>query len=272
MAAWCGRLLLFAALLLGIVTMHTLGHPASGAGAEAGGMHGAAAEAGPGGGPHTTTGRHPAPAADRPGDHAGTFGAGFGAEPARPVGGAASLYAPSTGRSGPPPPVSAAAAHPAAPVTTLPAVPPVALARPTVPGHHSAVPGDRPDRTTDAAARMDEQAGQAAAVAKLSAVAEGRGPGRSAGNGKVVRTGEQSARTHGGAHASDPAHHTGMDPMSVCLAVLGAALLTLLLTTAALRRRRTVLPVTARALLRALWPVPPPPRHKALARLSVLRV
>lgn len=27
--AWCGRLLLFAALLLGVVTMHTFGHPAA---------------------------------------------------------------------------------------------------------------------------------------------------------------------------------------------------------------------------------------------------
>jgi hypothetical protein len=31
-AAWCGRLLLFAALIAGIVTMHTFGHPASGHG------------------------------------------------------------------------------------------------------------------------------------------------------------------------------------------------------------------------------------------------
>ncbi|MFH9422880.1 DUF6153 family protein [Streptomyces sp. NPDC017529] len=31
-AAWCGRLLLFAALLVGIVGMHTLGHPVGGHG------------------------------------------------------------------------------------------------------------------------------------------------------------------------------------------------------------------------------------------------
>ncbi|MET9295994.1 hypothetical protein [Streptomyces sp. NPDC003077] len=31
-AAWCARLLLFAALIAGIVTMHTLGHPVSGHG------------------------------------------------------------------------------------------------------------------------------------------------------------------------------------------------------------------------------------------------
>ncbi len=31
-AAWCGRLLLFAALIVGIVGMHTLGHPVGGHG------------------------------------------------------------------------------------------------------------------------------------------------------------------------------------------------------------------------------------------------
>ncbi|MFE0048070.1 hypothetical protein [Streptomyces albireticuli] len=123
----------------------------------------------------------------------------------------------------------------------------VALARP-------AVPGDRSDRATDTAARMAEHAGQTVAAAKLS-------------------VGEQSARAHGGPRVSDPAHRTGMDPMSVCLAVLGAALLALvlLLTAAALRRRLAARPA-ARALLRDLWPLPPPPRHKSLARLSVLRV
>ncbi|MEV0371583.1 hypothetical protein AB0I10_17430 [Streptomyces sp. NPDC050636] len=34
-AAWCGRLLLFAALIAGIVTMHTFGHPAGGHGGHA---------------------------------------------------------------------------------------------------------------------------------------------------------------------------------------------------------------------------------------------
>ncbi|PAU47838.1 hypothetical protein CK936_16525 [Streptomyces albireticuli] len=102
---------------------------------------------------------------------------------------------------------------------------------------------------------MAGQAGQAVTAAKLSA-------------------GEQSARAHGGPRVSDPAHRTGMDPMSVCLAVLGAALLALvlLLTAAALRRRLAARPAAARALLRDLWPLPPPPRHKSLARLSVLRV
>ncbi|MFJ8672839.1 hypothetical protein [Streptomyces sp. NPDC093589] len=34
-AAWCGRLLLFAALIVGIVTMHTFGHPMAGHGGHA---------------------------------------------------------------------------------------------------------------------------------------------------------------------------------------------------------------------------------------------
>ncbi|MEU5425466.1 DUF6153 family protein [Streptomyces olivoreticuli] len=81
-------------------------------------------------------------------------------------------------------------------------------------------------------------------------------------------------------HASD--HHAasvhgeshGMDPMSVCLAVLGSALLVLvlLLGAAALRRLAPVPAVVRARLLAALRPIPPPPRHKALARLSVLRV
>ncbi|MEV5377690.1 DUF6153 family protein [Streptomyces nondiastaticus] len=96
------------------------------------------------------------------------------------------------------------------------------------------------------------------------------------------------ARTHAaaGAHpqthsapgaspvADDPLTAPGMDPMSVCLAVLGAALLTLvlLLVTAALGRPAAALASARARLLRPLWPIPPPPRHKSLARLSVLRV
>ncbi|GGX72627.1 DUF6153 family protein [Streptomyces hiroshimensis] len=74
--------------------------------------------------------------------------------------------------------------------------------------------------------------------------------------------------------ADDPLTAPGMDPMSVCLAVLGAALLALvlLLVTAALRRPAAAVAAVRARLLRALWPIPPPPRHKSLARLSVLRV
>ncbi|MFF7727799.1 hypothetical protein [Streptomyces sp. NPDC008001] len=74
--------------------------------------------------------------------------------------------------------------------------------------------------------------------------------------------------------AEDPLTAPGMDPMSVCLAVLGAAFLALvlLLVAAALRRPAAAAAAVRARLLRPLWPIPPPPRHKSLARLSVLRV
>ncbi|MGK5549061.1 DUF6153 family protein [Streptomyces sp. URMC 127] len=112
----------------------------------------------------------------------------------------------------------------------------------------------------------------------------GHPTGHAAGTGHQAGThtaaGMHAQPTHAqqvhspGPTADDPLSSPGMDPMSVCLAVLGAALLALvlLLVTAALRRRAAA-PAAARALLlRALWPIPPPPRHKSLARLSVLRV
>lgn len=46
--AWCGRLLLFAALLFGIVTMHTLGHPTGGHGSMTPAVRMDAAHGGPG--------------------------------------------------------------------------------------------------------------------------------------------------------------------------------------------------------------------------------
>ncbi|MEU1355154.1 hypothetical protein ABZ410_14825 [Streptomyces cinnamoneus] len=62
--------------------------------------------------------------------------------------------------------------------------------------------------------------------------------------------------------------------MAVCLAVLGAGwAVALLLSLGALRRPAATATAAGPAWFsRALWPVPPPPRHKALARLSVLRV
>lgn len=152
-AAWCGRLLLLSALLLGIVTMHTLGHPTGHAGTGTGTGHNRA-------GTHATAGAHV-------------------------VAGAHAV----------------AGAHPQ--THSAPAAP----------------PGASPI-------------------------------------------------------ADDPLTAPGMDPMSVCLAVLGAALLALvlLLVTAALRRPAAAVPAVRARLLRVLWPIPPPPRHKSLARLSVLRV
>lgn len=68
-------------------------------------------------------------------------------------------------------------------------------------------------------------------------------------------------------------HDSGMDPLSVCLAVLGAAL-TLALLYAAVRHRPRGTPVHVPGparLLDALRPHPPPPRA-LLTRLAVLRV
>ncbi|MGK5642034.1 hypothetical protein ACSNOK_27510 [Streptomyces sp. URMC 126] len=91
---------------------------------------------------------------------------------------------------------------------------------------------------------------------------------------------------HRNTPTGSPASHTSpttphhpqpdLNPSSVCLAVLGAgwAVVLLLLASAVLRRPAgRAAGAGPRALgAHALWPVPPPPRRKALARLSVLRV
>ncbi|MEU4995113.1 hypothetical protein [Streptomyces sp. NPDC021622] len=72
--------------------------------------------------------------------------------------------------------------------------------------------------------------------------------------------------------ASSPAGLHGMDPLSVCLAVLGAFTLVLLLKAGLLRPGGFAVPSRALArLLDGLRPNPPPPRI-LLARLSVLRI
>ncbi|MFD0384140.1 hypothetical protein ACFQ2B_23170 [Streptomyces stramineus] len=62
--------------------------------------------------------------------------------------------------------------------------------------------------------------------------------------------------------------------MAVCVAVLGAGFTLALLLALAARTlpAGAAGPSPGARFLRALWPNPPPPRHKALARLSVLRV
>ncbi|QEU94769.1 hypothetical protein [Streptomyces kanamyceticus] len=74
------------------------------------------------------------------------------------------------------------------------------------------------------------------------------------------------------APASEPHHGMSMDPLSVCLAVLGAFTLIVLVRAGLLRPggTRTPLPSPGR-LLPAPRPDPPPPRIR-LARLSVLRI
>ncbi|MFG3256119.1 DUF6153 family protein [Streptomyces sp. NPDC048172] len=90
---------------------------------------------------------------------------------------------------------------------------------------------------------------------------------------------EASTTTHhdGGAHGDTGGHESGMDPMSVCLAVLGVWSAAALLGVAVLlvvRHRSAVdffAAVRARILL-ALRPLPPPPTADRLAALSVLRI
>ncbi|MET7362965.1 hypothetical protein ABZS76_31675 [Streptomyces sp. NPDC005562] len=74
--------------------------------------------------------------------------------------------------------------------------------------------------------------------------------------------------------AADPAPHGGMsmDPLSVCLAVLGAVTLLLLVRAGLLRPGGAFAPSPApRRIRHALRPDPPPPRI-LLAHLSVLRI
>ncbi|MGG7575970.1 DUF6153 family protein [Streptomyces sirii] len=80
----------------------------------------------------------------------------------------------------------------------------------------------------------------------------------------------QADRPDPGAHHPTPLG--GMNPMSVCLAVLGAGFLVLLLGGAFVRGPADV-PATALARLpHALRPIPPPRRRTLLAQLSVLRI
>ncbi|MFI9026158.1 hypothetical protein [Streptomyces sp. NPDC053560] len=96
-----------------------------------------------------------------------------------------------------------------------------------------------------------------------------------AADAPAARTPVAQAPPHDGhRHAAAPGPH-GLDPGSVCLAVLSVWPLALLAAAGLLvRRRRPGLSAAALArLLRALWPIPPPlPRQRRLARLAVLRV
>ncbi|MFF0742655.1 hypothetical protein ACFYVL_19885 [Streptomyces sp. NPDC004111] len=193
-SAWGGRLLLFAALLFGIVTMHTLGHPAE----EHGGGHGAM-DTGTVASSTATTGHTGTTVSTQhtgATDHAARTGSHERPHEPRPA--AHAMPGPASGATGP----AATAATLAAPVTAL-----------------------------------------TAAVATVTA-------------------------------ATSPAGSPhGMDPMSVCLAVLGAWGVALLGAWLVVRRAAAtdLVRVVRGALLRALWPQPPPPRT-VLARLSVLRI
>ncbi|TGB05967.1 DUF6153 family protein [Streptomyces sp. MZ04] len=99
-----------------------------------------------------------------------------------------------------------------------------------------------------------------------TATAQGLARAHDMGTEPVARTADDTVT------ASSPAGLHGMDPLSVCLAVLGAFTLLLLLRAGLLRPGGFGVP--ARALARpldGLRPRPPPPRI-LLARLSVLRI
>lgn len=168
-SAWGGRLLLFAALLFGIVTMHTLGHPAKEHGSGHGSGHGSV------GTTANTTVTAPLVAGSTPG--------------------------------------TAGLAHEMAPGAT--------------------------GRTHEMAAP----------------------PSGSAATASSPTASSPNSSSH------------GMDPMSVCLAVLGAWGIALLGAWLVVCRAKALdlARVVRGALLRALWPQPPPPRT-VLARLSVLRI
>ncbi|ARF59853.1 hypothetical protein B1H19_33390 [Streptomyces gilvosporeus] len=75
------------------------------------------------------------------------------------------------------------------------------------------------------------------------------------------------------AHRADhPKPVGGMDPSSVCLAVLGAGVLALLLGAAFVHRPTDVPAAVLARLPHALRPIPPPRRRTLLAQLSVRRV
>ncbi|WP_372407069.1 DUF6153 family protein [Streptomyces luteireticuli] len=100
-------------------------------------------------------------------------------------------------------------------------------------------------------------------------------PAHSAHSARSVQAQAHPGTPDGDRAAPPPHHRPGLDPMSVCLAVLGAGWTVVLLLALRFLRRPAGAAVAAAVRARfahALWPIPPPPRHKALARLSVLRV
>ncbi|MFP8959015.1 hypothetical protein ACLIYP_00290 [Streptomyces nanhaiensis] len=72
--------------------------------------------------------------------------------------------------------------------------------------------------------------------------------------------------------ADDPAPGAGLDPTSMCLAVLAVCAVALLTAAGLSRGAADRLGAVRARLLRVLWPVPPPGGRIPLARLSVLRI
>ncbi|WP_051856627.1 hypothetical protein [Streptomyces sp. NRRL B-1347] len=134
----------------------------------------------------------------------------------------------------------------------------------SAPSDHARVADGARHGVGHAAARGSETEAVAHAGAAVPMAA-----GHETGGTRAGLADEAVART--ASAPEPPSHDTGMDPMSVCLAVLGGALV-LALFGAAAARPPVAAPVRLPAGLRAApWPDPPPPRA-LLARLSVLRI
>ncbi|WP_409235999.1 hypothetical protein [Streptomyces sp. PA5.6] len=274
-----GRLLLLAALLLGIVTMHTLGHPSGGHG---GGPEPAAmrhADAGTpaqrtlGTLPHgadaaprerdATTGRqattpHNRDATTRPQAAAMPRGRGTAADRSA-----------AARRDGVVPPEHDAAIRPSAALprergtAARQALAPAVDGRGTA-AHEAAAASSRSGVARDRRGVAARQAG--AAAPRPGAAAHQPAPGH-----------ERDAAPASGRVADAPSGSgsgmgMGMDPLSVCLAVLGAFTLLVLVRAGLLRPGGVVDRSRAPGrLLYTLRPNPPPPRI-LLSRLSVLRI
>ncbi|MCI3930288.1 hypothetical protein [Streptomyces sp. AN091965] len=254
--------LLLVALLFGIVTMHTLGHPQEHGGGSTPSAHARVADAtgpgtrGTGADPVTHAGSGPAAgtqAAPRAG--AGPV-AGKQAAPRAGAGPLTTNHVVTRAGIGP------VAAHQAVPHT---GTDPMA-AGPTV---------THPDVGPMTASQATPHPG-AGPLAMSHIVTDGDvGPPMAVRQAVPHSGAEPLTARHAVARAASPpgspSHGTGMDPMSVCLAVLGGALV-LALFGAVAARPPVAAPVLLPAGLRAApWPEPPPPRA-LLARLSVLRI
>lgn len=223
-----GQWLLLAALLFGIVTMHTVGHPSGGSGG--GSAHG------------------------------GGHGSGAAAVASVPVAGAALDGVSARMRDG---------GHAPGPGASAPGMPGGHAPRALLLAHDSV--GVPPSMSGPSVPPLPS------AHSTYSVGALGAGPGPGSGSG----SGDERGGDRGGVlpvtrvtAAPGPAPHDGMamDPLSVCLAVLGAFTLVLLVRAGLLRPggASAALPALRRLLL-APRPEPPPPRIR-LARLSVLRI
>lgn len=114
-----------------------------------------------------------------------------------------------------------------------------------------------------------------ATTATAPAAGAGAGAGAHEDSGTTASRHTTGAVAPHGAHDADktPSHHPGMamDMTTLCVAVLGALVLTGLLR-AALRRRTDWLVRLRAGAMAVLRPNPPPHRPPDLAQLSVLRI